>query len=306
MTGCACCVPTAPVYWVSPSITTKLGCMGCALLRQSQHMGLHSLHLLCALQGPVDPDDTIHAAVQIHGNANRMPRRLASPALRRDVSARGTQTEAINSQDTANTAAISGGNNSPTLTSMARPLVSIVLPVYNAAEHLAECLRGIELQTYRPLELSICNNNSNDCSAEVLEEWRPRLEAKGIRWVCTTTGPCDGQGCGLARNVAVRASTGVRPCSECCYSRVHRCAALLGMLLFARPQVCTTTGRCDGQGCGLARNVAIRCYSQVCRPPSRHQVWRLFQSVPLLSRSTGYIGVSGCPAPRASSFIGFS
>lgn len=165
------------------------------------------------MQGSIDPDDTIHAAGGTHGNANRMPRCLASKKMPSHVTARTLELaegRVLSTPATTMAADPPGSQSLSSYKSAAPPLVSIVLPVYNAAEYLAECLKGIELQTYRPLELSICNNNSSDSSADILEEWRPRLEARGIRWVCTETGPGEGQGCGLARNVAIRASKGAQ------------------------------------------------------------------------------------------------
>jgi hypothetical protein len=130
------------------------------------------------LQVAEDTDDDIHSGAHPHRNANRLPRPMPAQPV-----------------------------------SEAYPLVSIVLPVFNAAEHLDECLRGISLQTHRPLELSVCNNNSTDGSAAILQQWQPRLEELGIAYKCKTTGERDGQGCGLARNRAIDGATGA-PCAH--------------------------------------------------------------------------------------------
>ena len=55
---------------------------------------------------------------------------------------------------------------------MNQPLVSIILPVYNAQTHLARCIGSILNQTYRNLELIILNDGSRDQSLPVCEEFR--------------------------------------------------------------------------------------------------------------------------------------
>ena len=52
-----------------------------------------------------------------------------------------------------------------------QPLVSIVTPVYNNAEHLAECIESVLAQTYSNWEYTIINNRSTDGSGEVAESY---------------------------------------------------------------------------------------------------------------------------------------
>ena len=47
---------------------------------------------------------------------------------------------------------------------MNQPLVSIILPVYNAQNHLARCVGSICAQTYRNIEIIILNDGSKDQS----------------------------------------------------------------------------------------------------------------------------------------------
>ena len=47
---------------------------------------------------------------------------------------------------------------------MAEPLVSIIIPVYNAATHVAKCIETVRRQTYRNIEILLVNDGSSDAS----------------------------------------------------------------------------------------------------------------------------------------------
>jgi glycosyltransferase involved in cell wall biosynthesis len=49
--------------------------------------------------------------------------------------------------------------------------ISIVIPVYNEAEHLGACLRAIELQTVAPFEVIVVDNNSTDTTSKIAESY---------------------------------------------------------------------------------------------------------------------------------------
>ena len=57
---------------------------------------------------------------------------------------------------------------------MNQPLVSIILPGYNAQNHLARCVGSICAQTYRNIEIIILNDGSKDQSLPVCEEFRQK------------------------------------------------------------------------------------------------------------------------------------
>ena len=59
---------------------------------------------------------------------------------------------------------------------MDQPLVSIILPVYNAQNHLARCIGSILNQTYKNIELIILNDGSKDQSLPVCEAFRAKDE----------------------------------------------------------------------------------------------------------------------------------
>jgi glycosyltransferase involved in cell wall biosynthesis len=55
-----------------------------------------------------------------------------------------------------------------------QPLVSVVTPVYNEAEYLAECIESVLAQTYQRWDLTIIDNCSTDGSLEVARRYAAR------------------------------------------------------------------------------------------------------------------------------------
>ena len=52
-----------------------------------------------------------------------------------------------------------------------QPLVSIIVPVYNAADHIARCIESIRRQTYQNLEILLLNDGSRDVSFQVCQSY---------------------------------------------------------------------------------------------------------------------------------------
>jgi glycosyltransferase involved in cell wall biosynthesis len=75
--------------------------------------------------------------------------------------------------------------------------VSIVIPVYNEATHLAACLRAISLQTVAPFEVIVVDNNSTDETVAVAERFT------GVRLIKQPR-----QGVVYARNIGFDAARG--------------------------------------------------------------------------------------------------
>lgn len=50
------------------------------------------------------------------------------------------------------------------------PLISVVVPVYNVADYLQECVESICAQTYTNLEIILVDDGSTDCSGELCDE----------------------------------------------------------------------------------------------------------------------------------------
>lgn len=55
--------------------------------------------------------------------------------------------------------------------STCEPLVSIIVPIYNAADHIARCIESIRRQTYRNLEILLLNDGSKDVSFSVCRSY---------------------------------------------------------------------------------------------------------------------------------------
>lgn len=52
-----------------------------------------------------------------------------------------------------------------------QPLISVIIPVYNVEEYLAQCLDSVIDQTYANLEIICINDGSKDSSREILEQY---------------------------------------------------------------------------------------------------------------------------------------
>ncbi len=84
---------------------------------------------------------------------------------------------------------------------MEMPRVSVIIPVYNAEQYLAECLKSILIQTMTDIEIICVNDGSTDTSLSILEQFAREdqriiiLDQKN-------------QGVGIARNRAMEIATG--------------------------------------------------------------------------------------------------
>ncbi len=88
--------------------------------------------------------------------------------------------------------------DSATYTIKKLPLVSVVIPVFNAAKFLRETLESILCQTYRQIEIIAVNDGSTDSSTDILNEYAERVQ-------CIHQA---NQGVAVARNVGVKKSLG--------------------------------------------------------------------------------------------------
>src|SRR5260370_41846874 len=72
------------------------------------------------------------------------------------------------------------------------PLVSVIIPNYNYARVLRQCLRAVQAQTYQPIEIVLVDDCSTDDSVAV-------AESLGVRVISP---PSNGGGC-APRNLRV-------------------------------------------------------------------------------------------------------
>jgi glycosyltransferase involved in cell wall biosynthesis len=79
-----------------------------------------------------------------------------------------------------------------------KPLVSVVIGMYNAAPYLGEAIESVFAQSYRPLELIVVDDGSTDGSGDVA-----RAYGDALRYVFQ-----ENAGNGAARNHAVRLASG--------------------------------------------------------------------------------------------------
>lgn len=53
-------------------------------------------------------------------------------------------------------------------------MISVVIPIYNVAEYLDECLASVARQTYRDWECILVDDGSNDSSGDICDSWSQR------------------------------------------------------------------------------------------------------------------------------------
>ena len=84
---------------------------------------------------------------------------------------------------------------------MKRPTVSIIVPVYNAAKYLPECLESILRQTFTDIEVLLVNDGSKDNSLAICNKYAAK-DAR-IRVIDIPNG-----GVSNARNTGLSYATG--------------------------------------------------------------------------------------------------
>lgn len=85
-------------------------------------------------------------------------------------------------------------------------LVSIILPMYRVANVLPQCIEALLAQTYTQLELLFVDDCSPDDSAQVVEQMRSRLEARGF--IVRLLHHQINQGVACARNTGLEHASG--------------------------------------------------------------------------------------------------
>ena len=81
------------------------------------------------------------------------------------------------------------------------PLVSVIIPVYNVAPYLSECLQSVVTQSYEKLEIILVDDGSTDGSALIIDDFGGR----DARIHCIHTA---NHGVSHARNLGLTVSSG--------------------------------------------------------------------------------------------------
>lgn len=84
---------------------------------------------------------------------------------------------------------------------MVQPAISVIIPVYNVASWLRECLDSVLSQTFEDLEIIIVDDGSTDSSPEIIAEYA----AKDRRIIAIRK---ENGGLGVARNTALAMAKG--------------------------------------------------------------------------------------------------
>lgn len=79
-----------------------------------------------------------------------------------------------------------------------RPLVSVIIPVYNGEDYLAEAIESLLAQVHRPIEIIVVDDGSSDRSADVVRSF-----PETIRYYYQRN-----SGSGAARNTGVQKARG--------------------------------------------------------------------------------------------------
>lgn len=80
--------------------------------------------------------------------------------------------------------------------------VSLIIPVYNVADYLQQCLESVEKQNYKYLQVIIINDGSTDCSPEICKEY---VRKHSDSWILINQ---ENAGLSAARNTGLLYATG--------------------------------------------------------------------------------------------------
>ncbi len=78
------------------------------------------------------------------------------------------------------------------------PLISVIVPTYNYAHFIGDCLESIFSQTYKDFEVIVVDDGSTDGTAEILQEYKEK-----IRYIYQ-----ENRGLPSARNTGIQSSHG--------------------------------------------------------------------------------------------------
>ena len=85
---------------------------------------------------------------------------------------------------------------------MNRPIISVIVPIYNASEHIKRCVYSVLAQNFKNFELLLIDDGSTDCSYKICEEFK-HIDSRVIVLHKKNEGPH------LSRLYGVRNSRGI-------------------------------------------------------------------------------------------------
>lgn len=79
------------------------------------------------------------------------------------------------------------------------PLISVILPAYNGAPTVEQCLKSLFSQTLREIEILAIDNGSTDAGGEVLRDYAERDARLRVISQSPNIGPSGARNLGLDR-----------------------------------------------------------------------------------------------------------
>lgn len=137
---------------------------------------------------------------------------------------------------------------------MAKPLISVIVPVYNGEQYLKNCIESIEAQSYEPIEIIIVNDGSTDGTLELCEKLAKKYP--NLRYITT-----DDLGVSASRNNGIALAKGDYLTFVDADDRIHP-------QMLQRLYEAVTETESDIAGCGFS-------------------IWRTEQEWKVLSKSVG-------------------
>lgn len=77
-----------------------------------------------------------------------------------------------------------------------KPLVSIIVPIYNAEDYVHDCLESISMQTYKNLQIILIDDGSTDSSGEIAKSYAVR-DSRVVLISQENSGVASARGAGL-------------------------------------------------------------------------------------------------------------
>lgn len=160
------------------------------------------------------------------------------------------------------------------------PLISVIIPAYNAEATIRRACDSVLGQSYPNVELLVVNDGSKDSTAEILEQ----LAAEHPNFRCIHQ---ENGGVSKARNTGLREARGsfiafldaddalLPDCLERLYrvSREENCDIVAGACIRVRPDGTTSLGSCGVEGAPLVWEGREPLVNSLKDHPATYSVW---------------------------------